>query len=236
MREETCSECRGSGWIINQKEGREFARRCQCRLPDIHMNLWEKANIPARFKGAKLSGFELDKNNRSHKQTKARIQSFIDDYPATNKGLLLHGATGVGKTRLLCAIATEIIAKNSNEKIYYIDWNDLVRLMRSGEDHASRDFSSINQLIQKLVETDLLLFDELGASKVSSWVQDYLYYLFNKRYNLNRITVCATNFYDSASGPAESLTDRIGHRIRSRLYEMANSVELGGHDYRRKNG
>jgi DNA replication protein DnaC len=78
------------------------------------------------------------------------------------KGLLIQGPVGVGKTRLLCSIANALIKKFKTIDVYYIDWNDLVREMRSGESHATRDFFSINELMNKLIAADLLLFDELG--------------------------------------------------------------------------
>ena len=139
---------------------------------------------------------------------------------------------GVGKTRLLCAIATELIKKFDDIDIYYIDWNDLVREMRSGENHSTRDFSAISKKIEKLCYVDLLLFDELGASVVSPWVYDNIYYLFNKRYNNKNITVCATNYFDDSS--ETSLSRKIGNRIRSRLFEMTKDIELKGFDYRQK--
>lgn len=160
-------------------------------------------------------------------------RQFIRDYPAVDNGLMLQGPIGVGKTSLLCAIGFELI-EQKNIDVYYIDWNDLVREMRSGEDHTARDFSSISLLIQKLTSAELLLFDELGATKTSPWVYDNIYYLFNRRYNDQKITLCATNFTDNPAGNEESLTKRIGERIRSRLYEMTVPVDVKGTDFRFK--
>ena len=106
--------------------------------------------------------------------------------------------------------------------------------MRSGEDTANRDFSTIGQLIQRLARAELLLFDELGASRPSPWVEDNIYYLINRRYNDNRITLFASNFFDKKIGSEETLSERIGNRIRSRLFEMARSIEIMGADYRQK--
>ncbi|MCP5107192.1 MAG: ATP-binding protein [bacterium] len=158
----------------------------------------------------------------------------IDNYPGGVKGLLLQGKVGVGKTKLLCSIATELLKKIESIDIFYIDWNDLIREMRSGEGHASRDFEVINQLIYRLSTVDLLLFDELGASRMSPWVLDNVYYLFNKRYNNQKITVCATNYFDQSAGNQETLTQRIGERIRSRLYEMTDIIAVGGKDMRKE--
>ncbi|MEA2491901.1 MAG: replication protein DnaC, partial [Acidobacteriota bacterium] len=66
-------------------------------------------------------------------------------------------------------------------------------------------------------------------------VQDILYYVINTRYNEERATIFTTNYFDTpAVAKEESLTDRIGTRLRSRLYEMATLVDFtGASDYRR---
>lgn len=235
MNEKVCKLCSGTGWISEKKDDKEFVRRCDCQSRDRLLSRSERANIPQRFAGAELKGYIPDKDNPSQKRAIKIVQKFIEDYPAVDKGLLLQGATGVGKTRLLCAIASELMNKFENIDVYYIDWNDMVREMRSGEDHASRDFSTINNLISRLTDVDLLLFDELAASKVSQWVADNIYYLFNKRYNNKKVTVCATNFFDNSADGSENLTQRIGNRIRSRLYEMTENVPIRGVDFRQRN-
>jgi DNA replication protein DnaC len=102
--------------------------------------------------------------------------------------------------------------------------------------------------------TDVLLLDDLGASKPSPWALETVGHILNSRYNERRITLLTTNYLDGAataqaspdraprlpSGQAvspareESLTDRLGMRIRSRLYEMCRTVELFAPDYRRE--
>src|SRR6266849_5158710 len=57
--------------------------------------------------------------------------------------------------------------------------------------------------------------------------QDLLYYIINSRYNAQRTTIFTTNY-------VEELADRIGERLRSRLYEMAHEIKLTGvPDYRK---
>jgi DNA replication protein DnaC len=233
-----CEKCGGTGWITRTKDDVEVAQRCDCQKIERILSKAEKANIPNRFLTAKLDNYFPAQNNPSQMEIKKVISRFIDDYPAVLKGIILQGAIGVGKTRLLCTIATELLQKIDDLDVYYIDWNDLVREMRSGEAHASRDFDVINQLIFRLTSVDLLLFDELGGSRMSPWVYDNIYYLFNKRYNNKKVTICASNFLDEIpkSEKVETLTQRVGERIRSRLYEMTDAYQLDGSDFRKKYG
>ncbi len=228
-----CQSCNGTGWLIKKENGTDIARPCSCKKSENDYTRGIKGNIPKRFLASGLEyGFIPEPGNQSQIMAKSIALKFVNDYPAIEKGLLLQGSVGLGKTSLLCAIGYELIKKNID--VYYIDWNDLTRIMGSGEDAGSRDYGKIGQLMQRLVSVELLLFDELGASKVSPWVYDNIYYLINKRYNNKATTLFATNFFDRVSDNRDSLTDRIGDRVRSRLYEMTKILEIRGTDYRHK--
>jgi DNA replication protein DnaC len=59
--------------------------------------------------------------------------------------------------------------------------------------------------------------------------------IIGKRYNDKRLTIFTTNYSDGRRAAAEeSLEDRVGVRLRSRLYEMCRTVEIDGDDYRRQ--
>jgi DNA replication protein DnaC len=92
-------------------------------------------------------------------------------------------------------------------------------------------------LLEPVLNTEVLVLDELGAQKPSDWVRDQVAYVLNYRYNENKVTIVTTNFLDydsdeSKPGRADSLTQRIGPRIRSRLFEMCKTVKMDGKDFR----
>ena len=79
------------------------------------------------------------------------------------------------------------------------------------------------------------LLDELGVSKPTDWVRDTMMQIINARYNDRKLTIFTTNYRDARRHHAEeTLEDRIGVRLRSRLYEMCRTVPVDGEDYRRK--
>ena len=79
------------------------------------------------------------------------------------------------------------------------------------------------------------MLEELGASKPTDWVRDTMMNIIGKRYNDKRLTIFTTNYMDARlAATDETLEDRIGVRLRSRLYEMCRTVELDGDDYRRQ--
>jgi DNA replication protein DnaC len=70
--------------------------------------------------------------------------------------------------------------------------------------------------------------------KPTEWVWDTVSLILNTRYNDNRTTIITTNFEDKppGAGREESLGDRIGERMRSRLHEMCRIVRMQGQDFR----
>jgi len=59
--------------------------------------------------------------------------------------------------------------------------------------------------------------------------------IIGARYNSRKLTIFTTNYSDTHRNPQEeTLEDRIGVRLRSRLYEMCKTVIVEGEDYRRR--
>lgn len=190
------------------------------------------ASIPKRYAHCTLSSF-IEKSVEL-KVARTRVQEFIDLWPATDegRGLLLMGPCGVGKTHLAVAALIEIINGNKGGRLLFSNFQDLIQEIQASFD--SDQVPSKSELLRPLLEADLLVLDELGSQKPTTFVQDILYYVINSRYNDERATIFTTNYIDEApEAKEENLSQRIGHRLRSRLYEMAPMVKLSGKDHRR---
>ena len=73
------------------------------------------------------------------------------------------------------------------------------------------------------------------APQSDRWVRDTMMQIINARYNDKRITIFTTNYRDERSNDkTETLEDRIGSALRSRLYEMCKAVVIEGEDYRKR--
>jgi DNA replication protein DnaC len=58
---------------------------------------------------------------------------------------------------------------------------------------------------------EVLVLDELGASKPTEWVRDTIRQVIGTRYNERRLTIFTTNYGDARRQPAEeTLEDRVG--------------------------
>ncbi|MHB8541799.1 MAG: ATP-binding protein [Candidatus Acidiferrales bacterium] len=234
-----------------------WAVPCDCTVGDRHSRILERARLPKRYLHCNFESYDTDLDysgadvvtwNRSLEQAKLIVQGFARDFPVgTEHGLLLIGTCGVGKTHLAVAALEEIILRGHSGLFY--DYRELLKQIQDSYNPESN--STEMSVLEPVLKTEVLLLDDLGSSKPSLWALETVGHILNTRYNEHRVTLLTTNFLDAPapilSGPAaaaarsslarpaaaeDSLTDRVGTRIRSRLYEMCRTVEICAPDYR----
>jgi len=233
-----CGKCQGTGWILEDAGGSQVAKRCVCFGDRVKQSLVDQANIPRRYLSCSLDNFEV--HNDSHRDALKISRQFVKNYPAQDVGLVFIGPCGVGKTHLAVAIIQELIRTKDAACIFY-DFRDLIREIQSTFTPESN--MSESDVLSPVFSSEVLVLDELGAKRTSAWVEETVFYIINHRYNHKKMTLFTTNYPDTEESEDkrdsfykkgdESLIDRIGVRLRSRIYEMCKVVEMGGEDYRK---
>jgi DNA replication protein DnaC len=203
-------------------------RRCRC-LDSVRIErLLEQARIPKRYEHCDLDSYLP--NDESQKKAKAFVQHFLDRYPQIDIGLLILGTCGVGKTHLSVALLKQVIVEKGDGGLFY-DFRDLLREIQASWNAVSQ--TSELEVLRPVLEAKVLVLDELGANKPTDWVRDTIAHIINCRYNDKKLTIFTSNYLDSpAKSGEETLSDRIGVRLRSRLYEMCREIEIRGMDFR----
>jgi DNA replication protein DnaC len=233
--EQVCEFCSGTGWELVEGKG---ARPCRCRLSEQLKLLLERARIPKRYEDCTFHNYDpqplgipTHEYNQSQRKALYDAQSFVREYPSIDFGLLFLGPCGVGKTHLAVATIKELILKKGVPCLFY-DFRDLLKEIQDSYNPISQN--SELKVLSPVYEAEVLVLDELGASKPTDWVRDTMTQIINTRYNNKRLTIFTTNFSDYQVQQEEALVDRVGVRLRSRLYEMCKVIELKGDDYRYK--
>lgn len=224
-----CSFCFGTGMEVVPGKG---ARRCCCRTQDAHITLLEAARIPRRYKECSLGNYHPAKNNGSQLRAFNYTYRLVREYPFVDRGFLFMGTCGVGKTHLSVAILHELMNKKSAPCLFY-EFGSLLKEIQNSYNPVSQ--TSELKVLTPVIEAKVLVLDELGTTKPTDWVRDTMMQIINARYDDRRLTIFTTNYRDECGHPSEeTLEDRIGTRLRSRLYEMCRTVVIDGEDYRRR--
>ena len=190
------------------------------------------ARIPKRYEHCDLDSYKPVPHQESQKRAKLYVQRFLDKYPQIAFGLLFLGPCGVGKTHLGVALLKQVITETGDDGLFY-DFRDLLREIQSSWNSVSQ--TSELDVLRPVLEAKVLVLDELGANKPTEWVRDTIAHIINCRYNDKKLTIFTSNYLDTpAKLGEETLTDRIGMRLRSRLYEMCTEVEIRGEDFRQQ--
>jgi DNA replication protein DnaC len=223
-----CPICRGSGWEPADDSGK--VRRCRCLESARTERLLAKARIPERYKHCDLASYLP--NHESQKRAKIFVERFLEKYPQIDVGLLFLGTCGVGKTHLAVAILRQVISEKGDAGLFY-DFRDLLREIQASWNSISQ--TSELEVLRPVLEAKVLVLDELGANKPTEWVRDTIAHIINCRYNDKKITIFTSNYLDAPEKQGEeALADRIGVRLRSRLYEMCREIEVRGMDFRKE--
>ena len=245
------------------ESGMVWAVPCSCTSSNRSHLALAKARVPERYRHCDFENFETDNEheafpreqlavwNRSLAQAKLLVQRFAQEFSPiremqAEQGLLLMGPCGVGKTHLVVAALKEIVLRGHAGLFY--DYRELLKEIQDSYNPESQ--STEMGVLEPVLRTELLVLDDLGSSKPSPWALETVGHILNSRYNEKRVTLLTTNFLDLDASPAnlpaprvaglrapaveDSLTDRVGRRIRSRLYEMCRTVDVTAPDYRQE--
>src|SRR5689334_15234804 len=237
-----CPKCGGSGFIVVESAHVSSAKRCDCSSKERASRMEERSQIPPLYRNASFENFvvpgpENPIARRELTNVLLGVKNFVRDFPNDSRpGLLLIGDPGSGKTHLATAALHKIIEKGFEG--LFCDYQNLLDRIRSGYDVASN--SSDKEAYRIALDVEVLLLDDIGAHRVTDWVEDTVTSIVTSRCNNRKALIATTNLPDGEAGSAlidrsnplgkpeyrVTLADRIGPRARSRLFEMCTVIRM----------
>ena len=174
----------------------------------------------------------------------SRSKDFLDNVKEApqkpHRGLLFMGGPGLGKTHIVVSILKQLILEEGVDG-KFVDFFQLLSDIRYG---YSNDESE-KFLIEPYLEARILIIDELAKGRNNEWEQTILDQFISSRYNAaDKITLFTTNYTDQAIPSdindratyfhKQSLAEKVGERVFSRLVQMCEFIKMEGDDYRTK--
>lgn len=222
---EICPICFGSGMEVVAGKG---ARPCICRKQRSHSNSLDKARIPRRYEDCHFQSYRA--LNATQQKAAAYALRLAMEFPAADRGLLLMGPVGTGKTHLAVSIVKALTERGFSCLFY--EFGSLLKKIQDSYNPNTQ--ASELGILSEVFESEVLVLDEIGASKPTDWVRDTMAHIINTRYNDKKLTIFTTNYLDIRKSDSEEiLEERIGVRMRSRLFEMCKTVNIEGKDFRK---
>ncbi|MDO5018642.1 MAG: ATP-binding protein [Lagierella massiliensis] len=217
-REYFCNICKDTGEI----EG----RICTCKKDLLVKEKIKQSSLHSGVKNENFENFDFDLFSDEKKDLEPlsprdlaknyyeEFKEYCKNFSSNSKSLFITGPVGTGKTYFCNCISHELIKKNFN--VVYLTSQDLMRKLKN-YNIGSFEFEEKNrQDYELIVNSDLLIIDDLGSEQISNYNISNFFNLINERLIRKKPVIISTNI------AFNEIRDIYDERIYSRLksYEL----------------
>ena len=236
----TCPLCQDKGTRTIPHVDGPRTGRCRCQKILDRIQIFNNTCIPAAQGHNSFQNFRH--TNKGATLAAASCTTWLQKYMSEpeKKGIILSGKVGRGKTHLLISLLRSLIFE-CGVRARFIEFSRLLTVLRDGYSKGE----SSQELMHELCTVPVLAIDELGKGRLTGWERTVIDDIVSGRYNNHGIILATTNY---KWGPpqngsidlnnlaenfdSQTLGDRVGERVFSRLQEMCYFTPIQGDDFR----
>src|SRR5919198_1273336 len=188
--QQSCTRCRGSGYVLVPAGASAVAQPCACRHLDERIALFNATSLPATVARASFETYRAKHPDQI--AAKAAAEEFAKKFRHDREthGLLLYGPPGTGKTHILASIV-RYLALEKGVSCRYVEFMLLLSEIKAAFG-SNRGYLDV---LGPLAQAPVLVIDELGKERGTDWERSMPDGLLSRRYNAGLTTLFATNYY-----------------------------------------
>ena len=226
----SCPDCKDTGYQNNEP--------CHCLKNAEIKALYESSNLMDILNHENFDTFDdsyyddtiVNENlsltaRQNIRKVKTVCLDYIKHFDDSYDNLIFYGSTGVGKTFLTHCIAKKLL--DTSHTVLYLTSLQLFDILERNK-FRHEDISTSNEQIAYMLQSDLLIIDDLGAELVNGFTSSQLYYFIEERHINHKSTIISTNL------SFQELRDRYSERIFSRFIGFYHFFLIIGDDIRQK--
>ncbi len=221
-----CKKCNDTGLYLG--------KQCDCYQEILSDELFSESNMGALMKKQVFGAFDLNKFRKEKKaeepcaprEIMQKVYDFAKRYSETfektHENLLFYGNSGTGKTFLSSCIANRIM-----ERGFSVVYQSAGQIFTKLEGiRFGRITSGADVLEKHIMESELLIIDDLGTEFIGKYTETELFRIVNTRILNEKSTIISTNLDPS------NIKTTYSERILSRLLGHYSNFKFYGEDIR----
>ena len=222
-----CPRCGDTGFVGTEP--------CGCLMEIYRKEQARELSSLTRLQGESFDSFQLfwysDAPNEAGTSPRAHMRAVLEycrsyarSFGARSDNLLFTGGPGLGKTFLSACIAGEVSA--NGHSVVYQTAGEVFSAFEESRFGRGEQEEAAEAALNRLMNCDLLILDDLGTEMTNSLTVAGLYELVNARLTSGKKTIISTNL-----APTE-LAGRYSPQISSRILGDYEVLRFTGEDIR----
>lgn len=175
-----------------------------------------------KFRSSTFETFEKNKYNEKPLKLCKRYAEAFDEMLKKNQGLVLWGAVGTGKTFAVACIANYLLDRKI--PVVMTSLAKIIDVIQNSDNDESG-------LLSRLEHASLVIFDDLGAERNTSYALEKVYNIIDSRYRSQKPMLFTTNL---TLAEMQEETDIRYARIYDRIFETCYPIQFTGPSWRKK--